>query len=119
VARARADRAGDRAARGEPRRHGLGGRERGDGGRRRAAVPPGRARRLTGLARPSRIWRVLGRRARYHRLVAANVLVVASQTAGSHQLLDAITHRAERSPIRLTLLMPAQGPGLAGREATR
>jgi hypothetical protein len=51
--------------------------------------------------------------------VAANVLVVASQTAGSHQLLDAIAHRAERSPVRVSLLMPAQGPGLAGREATR
>ena len=51
--------------------------------------------------------------------MAANVLVVASQTAGSHQLLDALAHRAERSPIRVTLVMPAQGPGLAGREATR
>jgi hypothetical protein len=51
--------------------------------------------------------------------VAANVLVVASQTAGSHQLLDALTHRAERSPIRVTLVMPAQGPGLTGREAMR
>jgi hypothetical protein len=51
--------------------------------------------------------------------VAANVLVVASQTAGSRQLLDALTHRAERSPIKVTLVMPAQGPGLSGREAMR
>ena len=51
--------------------------------------------------------------------MATNVLVVASQTAGSAQLLDALTHRAERSPIRITLVMPAQGPGLAGREAMR
>jgi hypothetical protein len=51
--------------------------------------------------------------------VAANVLVVASQTAASQQLLDALKHRAERSPIRVTLVMPAQGPGLAGRESMR
>jgi hypothetical protein len=51
--------------------------------------------------------------------MAANVLVVASQTAGSHQLLDALQARSERSPIRITLVMPAQGPGLSGREATR
>jgi hypothetical protein len=51
--------------------------------------------------------------------MATNVLVVASQTAGSAQLLDALTHRAERSPIRVTLVMPAQGPGLAGRETMR
>jgi hypothetical protein len=51
--------------------------------------------------------------------MAANVIVVASQTAGSQQLLDALMHRAERSPIRVTLVMPAQGPGLTGREAMR
>ena len=51
--------------------------------------------------------------------MAANVLVVASQTAASHQLLDAVKARAERSPIRVTLVMPAQGPGLSGREAMR
>jgi hypothetical protein len=51
--------------------------------------------------------------------MATNVLVVASQTAGSAQLLDALSHRAERSPIRITLVMPAQGPGLAGRDAMR
>lgn len=51
--------------------------------------------------------------------MAANVLVVASQTAGSQYLLDALIHRAERSPIKVTLVMPAQGPGLSGREALR
>jgi hypothetical protein len=49
----------------------------------------------------------------------ANVLVVASLTAGSKQLLEALKARAERSPIKLTLVLPAQGPGLAGREAAR
>ena len=49
--------------------------------------------------------------------MAANVLVVASQTAGSQHLLEALKHRAERGPIRITLVMPAQGPGLGGREA--
>ena len=51
--------------------------------------------------------------------MAANVLVVANLTAGSQDLLDALKHRAERSPIRITLVMPAQGPGLGGREAVR
>jgi hypothetical protein len=51
--------------------------------------------------------------------MAANVLVVASQTAASQQLLDALKARAERSPIRVTLVMPAHGPGLSGREAMR
>src|ERR1044072_8302861 len=51
--------------------------------------------------------------------MAANVLVVASQTAGSQHLLDALIHRAERSPIKVTLVMPAQGPGLSGREAMK
>jgi hypothetical protein len=51
--------------------------------------------------------------------VAANVLVVASQTAASHQLLEALKARAERGPIKVTLVMPAQGPGLSGREAMR
>ena len=51
--------------------------------------------------------------------MAANVLVVANLTANSQQLLDALKHRAERSPIRVTLVMPAQGPGLGGREAVK
>ena len=51
--------------------------------------------------------------------MAANVLVVANLTATSQHLLDALKARAERSPIRITLVMPAQGPGLGGREAVR
>jgi hypothetical protein len=51
--------------------------------------------------------------------MAANVLVVANLTAGSSHLLEALKARAERSPIRITLVMPAQGPGLGGREAVR
>ena len=51
--------------------------------------------------------------------MAANVLVVANLTANSQQLLDALKARAERSPIRITLVMPAQGPGLGGREAMK
>jgi hypothetical protein len=51
--------------------------------------------------------------------VAANVLVVANLTAGSQHLLDALKARAERSPIRITLVMPAVGPGLGGRDAVR
>ena len=51
--------------------------------------------------------------------MAANVLVVANLTAASQYLLDALKSRAERSPIRITLVMPAQGPGLGGREAVK
>lgn len=51
--------------------------------------------------------------------MAAHVLVVANLTAGSQDLLDALRHRAERSPIRITLVMPASGPGLGGRDAVR
>src|SRR5918999_6312082 len=49
----------------------------------------------------------------------AHVLVVANLTAASKQLLDALQARAERSPIRITLVIPAQGPGLGGKEAAR
>ena len=51
--------------------------------------------------------------------MAANVLVVANLTAASTHLLDALKARHERGPIRITLVMPAQGPGLGGREAVR
>jgi hypothetical protein len=47
----------------------------------------------------------------------AHVLVVASVTATSNDLLAALQQRAQRSPARFTLLMPAHGPGLAGRKA--
>jgi hypothetical protein len=49
----------------------------------------------------------------------ANVLVVANLTAASKQLLEALKARAERGPIRVTLVVPARGPGLGGREAAR
>jgi|SRR4051794_8198400 hypothetical protein len=48
---------------------------------------------------------------------SAHVLVIASQTAGSRDLLAALKARAQRSPATFTLLMPGQGPGLAGRKA--
>ena len=51
--------------------------------------------------------------------MAANVLVVANLTAASTHLLDALKHRAERGPIRITLVMPAQGPGLGGKERVK
>ena len=51
--------------------------------------------------------------------MAAHVLVLANVTASSGDLIDAIRQRAEKGPIDVTLLMPGQGPGLAGREAVR
>jgi hypothetical protein len=48
---------------------------------------------------------------------SAHVLVVASLTATSGDLIAALQERARRSPARFTLLMPGQGPGLAGRKA--
>ena len=45
-----------------------------------------------------------------------NVLVVANRTAGSDELIDALRKRAERGPVKCTLLMPA-GPG--GRPEAR
>jgi hypothetical protein len=49
----------------------------------------------------------------------ANVLVIASVTAPSADLLAALSERAERGPIGVTLLMPATEIGLAGREAAK
>jgi hypothetical protein len=51
--------------------------------------------------------------------MAAHVVVVATLTATSSDLLDALRARAERGPIDVTLVMPGQGPGRAGREAVR
>ena len=51
--------------------------------------------------------------------MAAHVLVLANVTASSGDLIAAIKQRAEKSPIEVTLLMPGQGPGLAGKEAVR
>ncbi len=47
----------------------------------------------------------------------ARVLVVASVTSGSDDLLDALRERVKRSPARFHLLMPATEPGALGREA--
>ena len=47
---------------------------------------------------------------------SARVLVIARQTADSDDLLAALRARAERSDAQFTLLLPAVGPGFAGRE---
>src|SRR5688572_27837854 len=50
----------------------------------------------------------------------ANVLVVATRTAASDDLLDALRARAGRTPARFELLVPPSRPGPAGRaEAQR
>lgn len=48
-----------------------------------------------------------------------SVLVIANATAASPQLIEALLNRAERGPIRATLLMPCAGPGLHGRAAAQ
>ena len=47
-----------------------------------------------------------------------NVLVVANRTAGSDELIAALKRRAERGPIRCTLLVPA-GHGFRDEARTR
>ena len=49
----------------------------------------------------------------------AHVLVIASVTATSDDLLAALKQRAERGPIDVTLLLPSSGPGLSGRDIAR
>jgi hypothetical protein len=49
----------------------------------------------------------------------AHVLVVASATATSEELLGALRARAERSPTRFTLVLPSSAIGLAARDADR
>jgi hypothetical protein len=49
----------------------------------------------------------------------AHVLVIASVTATSDDLLAALKQRADRGPIDVTLLLPSSGPGMSGREAAR
>jgi hypothetical protein len=44
----------------------------------------------------------------------ARVLVIARQTADSDDLLAALGERAERSPVQITLLVPATKPGRTG-----
>ena len=47
----------------------------------------------------------------------SRVLVVASVTSTSDDLLDALRERVGRSPAAFHLLMPASEPGVVGREA--
>ena len=47
------------------------------------------------------------------------MLVVASVTADSDDLLTALRDRAARGPIAVTLLLPATEPGVSGREEAR
>ncbi len=49
--------------------------------------------------------------------MAAHVIVLANRTAAAPELIDALVHRSERGPIRVTLVMPAAGPGTADRAA--
>jgi hypothetical protein len=48
--------------------------------------------------------------------MAAHVLVVATVTATSDDLLAAMQARTERGPVDFTLVMPASAPGLSGRK---
>ena len=50
--------------------------------------------------------------------MASHVLVVATVTAASDDLLAALQERAARGPVDFLLVMPATGPGLAGRRET-
>jgi hypothetical protein len=45
-----------------------------------------------------------------------SVLVVASVTATSPQLIEALQERARRGSVRATLVMPCSGPGLHARD---
>ena len=48
--------------------------------------------------------------------MAAHVLVVATVTAASDDLLAALQARADKGPVDFTLVMPASAPGLSGRK---
>ena len=50
--------------------------------------------------------------------MASHVLVVATVTAASDDLLAALRERSARGPVDVLLVMPATGPGLAGRRET-
>lgn len=49
----------------------------------------------------------------------AHILVVATVTATSEDLLAALKERAKQSPAKFTLLVPARGAGLAARDAAQ
>ena len=48
-----------------------------------------------------------------------SVLVVASMTAASPQLIGALQERARRGSVRATLVMPCSGPGFSARDAAQ
>jgi hypothetical protein len=48
-----------------------------------------------------------------------SVLVVASVTAASPQLIEALQERARRGSVRATLVMPCSGPGFQARDAAQ
>ena len=50
--------------------------------------------------------------------MASHVLVVATVTAASDDLLAALRERVSRGPVDFLLVMPATRPGLAGRRET-
>ena len=51
--------------------------------------------------------------------MAAHVIVLANRTAAAPELIEALVHRSERGPVRVTLVMPAAGPGSADRAAAK
>ena len=102
--------------------------DRARAGAARGAARATRSRSATGTP-PPRWWHcrlrdsaqrpTVARRMRPHGLVAilprpGEPIAGSAQPAGRAQ-----AYRAERSPIRITLVMPAHGPGLAGRETMR
>jgi hypothetical protein len=51
--------------------------------------------------------------------MARSVLVVASKTATSPQLIDALRGKADAGDVRVTLVMPCNGVGYTAKEETR
>src|ERR1700759_2489011 len=51
--------------------------------------------------------------------MGAHIIVLANRTAAAPELIDALSHRSERGPIRVTLAMPATGPGSADRAVAK
>jgi hypothetical protein len=51
--------------------------------------------------------------------MAAHILVLAHHTASSPELIEALKARQEKGPIHATLVLPADGPGIASREECR
>lgn len=51
--------------------------------------------------------------------MSAHLLVLAHRTARSLELLEALKSRRERGPIRVTLVLPSDGPGTGSRDDCR